>query len=138
MNKTNSKQVFILIGISTILVCATFISSYKTFDNAEPSSDIKNLDAKLLTDLQNQEIVIDEKTKCLMECNQMSEAQLRSLFAIENVNYEKCEKGNCHLTSYTIEAKTDDGKQISFKIDSGEEGNEVRDMQVKNNDCDCI
>ncbi|MBC8048223.1 MAG: hypothetical protein H7Y00_15595 [Fimbriimonadaceae bacterium] len=143
MHHTNPKQVIGLIVVSTVLLCATIITNNKTDsskanDLAEPSAAVKELDGKLLTDLRSQEIEIDEKTKCIMECTNVSETELKSLFAIENVNYEKCEKGNCHLTSYTIEGKTNDGKQLSFKLDSGEDGNSLRELNVNDINCGCI
>lgn len=135
MHQFNFKHAIGFILVGGIALSAAFIGPNK--NEKEPSADVKTLDAKLLVDLRNQEIEIDAKTKCLMECNAVNENELKALFDINNVNYDKCEAGNCHLTSYTIEGKLKNGNQVSFKLDSGEEGNQLRGLTITESDCDC-
>lgn len=136
MHQVNYKYVFGFIAVSTLVLGATLMQT-KADENA-PDPDVQALDAKLLSDLQQQEIAIDKRTQCIMECASISEEELRMLLDIKNLNYEKCESGNCHYTSYTIEGKTSGGKNVVFKIDSGEEGNLLRDLTLQQADCDCI
>ncbi len=136
MHQVNYKYVLGFIAVST-LVLGTTLMQNKTDENA-PDPDVQALDAKLLSDLQQQDITIDKRTQCIMECASISEEDLRLLLDIKNLNYEKCESGNCHYTSYTIEGKTSGGETVMFKIDSGEEGNLLRDLTLQQADCDCI
>jgi len=135
MNAIYKKQGIVVLITTTLIVCASFIEN-KPAEN-EPSADVKTLDAKLLTDLQIQEVQFDKKTECLMSCVELNKSEILQLLDIKNVNYGKCEPGNCHYTSYTIEGKTSEGKKLQFKIDSGEDGNIVRDLQIEGSDCNC-
>ncbi|MBK9507453.1 MAG: hypothetical protein WBP31_01375 [Chitinophagales bacterium] len=135
MHRFDYKQVLGLL-IIVLLSSAAINRKNKAASNA-PSEDVKKMDAMLLSDLKQQEITIDEHTQCLMECASIKETELRALFDIDNVNYSKCDAGNCHLTSYTIEGKLDNGKAVSFKLDSGEEGNQLRALNITEADCNC-
>ncbi len=127
-----------ILGIATLVFLgAAAINNNTKEGKNSPSPEIQQLDAKLLVDLQQQEISIDDRTKCLMECAEIQENDLRSLLNINNVNYEKCEAGNCHVTSYTLEGKTQTGKAVSFKIDAGEDGNNLHDLKLTEANCDC-
>ena len=87
-----------ILGIATLVFLgAAAINNNTKEGKNSPSPEIQQLDAKLLVDLQQQEISIDDRTKCLMECAEIQENDLRSLLNINNVNYEKCEAGNCHV-----------------------------------------
>lgn len=130
--------------ILLVLLCITIVSTaFLTRDTASansdftPSDEVQKLDAKLLLDVQGQEISFEEKSLCMLECSKLSEQDIRKLLVAENINYEHCEKANCHFISYTIESHTEDGRAISFKLDSGEDGNEIRDLQVAKADCEC-
>lgn len=136
MHQLNYKHVIGFIVVSTLVLGTTLMQEKKS--ETAPEADVQALDAKLLTDLQTQEIAIDPRTQCLMDCASVSESELRMLLNIKNLNYEKCESGNCHYTSYTIEGKLENGKQVMFKVDSGEEGNLLRDLTFAGADCDCI
>lgn len=136
MHPFNFKHLLGFILVSTLVLGATLLQDKN--DPEAPSSDVQALDAKLLTDLKTQDIEIDARSKCLMECAAISETELRTLLDISNLNYGKCESGNCHYTSYTIEGKTESGKQVTFKIDSGEEGNLLRELTLPDNGCGCI
>jgi len=135
-HQTSWKFVAGSIVVMTILLGTTLLQNKKDAD--APSEDVQQLDAKLLADLQNQEIAIDNQSACIMECAQIRESELRSLLDIAHLNYGACETGNCHYTSYTIEGKTEGGKQVQFKIDSGEEGNLLRALKVENVHCACL
>ncbi len=135
MHQFNYKHAIGFILVGAIALSAAIINPGK--NENEPAADVKALDAKLLVDLRNQTIEMDDKTKCLMECQNIQESELKSLFDINNVNYAKCEAGNCHLTSYTIEGKLENGNQVTFKLDSGEDGNELRALTVNEADCGC-
>lgn len=135
MHQFNYKH---LIGLLLMggVVLGTSRMQHKGEENA-PSADVQALDAKLLTDLKHQDLQIDPKTASLMECADVSEDQLRALFDINNVNYDKCESGNCHYTSYTIEGKLDNGNAVLFKLDSGEDGNILRDLTFQGATAPC-
>lgn len=135
MHHFGYKHLVVLILVGLVSFAATINFSQKS-KNA-PAEDIQALDARLLQDLQQQEIDIDAKTRCLMACQNVNESDLKSLFELKNVNYDKCEAGNCHVTSYTIEGDLKDGKKVSFKLDSGEDGNVLKDLKVENTTCDC-
>jgi len=135
MHQFNYKHAIGFILIGAIALSTALINPGK--NKNEPAADVKALDAKLLVDLRNQDINIDTKTKCLMECQTIKESELKSLFDINNVNYAKCEAGNCHLSSYTIEGQLENGSQVSFKLDAGEDGNMLRELTVSKADCDC-
>jgi len=118
-----------MIAVSTILLCATLIPQNNT--EKGPSDEICRMDAMLLNDLRQQEIVIDKVSEEQMDCSGMEVADVKNLFRIEDVNYDKCDPGNCHYTSYTIESKTKAGKTISFVVTSGEDGNHLQDMHIE-------
>ncbi len=126
MHAVNYKQVIGFIAVSTLVLGATLMRNQE--DTKAPSADVQALDAKLLNDLKQQELQIDPKTAELMATHHISENDLRTLFDIDHLNYGKCEAGNCHYTSYTIEGKLDNGKEVMFKLDSGEDGNTLRDL----------
>lgn len=126
MHTVNYKQVIGFIAVSTLILGATLMREKE--DAEAPDEAIQALDAKLLNDLKQQELQIDPKTAELMTTHHISENDLRSLFDIDHLNYGKCEAGNCHYTSYTIEGKLDNGKEVMFKLDSGEDGNMLRDL----------
>lgn len=130
MHHTSRKQVFLLIITATLLLCGTFISRSHQ-DESEPTAEIKKMDAFLLTDLQKQEIHLTDEIKATMQCGDITEKEMRSYFDIKNVNYGKCDPGNCHYTSYTIESKRNNGKEISFVLTSGEDGNKIYDLEVE-------
>jgi len=130
MHKTNPVQVISFIVISTALLCISLIPRQEKQQD-EPSKDIKQLDALLLTDLRTQEIEFSDAAKATMDCSNMDEQELKTYFDIENVNYTKCDPGNCHYNSYTIESTTKTGKHISFVLSSGEDGNYVEDLHVE-------
>lgn len=130
MHQTSRKQVLLLIATATILLGTALISKNDTDKNA-PSAEIQKMDAMLLSDLRHQEIEFTDETKTIMECSGMSEIEIKNYFDLENVNYSKCDPGNCHYTSYTIESKTGKGKNISFVLTSGEDGNHLDDLQIE-------
>lgn len=130
MHHTSRKQVILLIITATFLLGGAIISRHDPGEN-EPSAEIKKMDALLLTDLKGQEINFTDDVKETMKCSGMNEAEMRSYFDLENVNYAKCDPGNCHYTSYTIESKRSNGKTISFVLTSGEDGNNVNDLKVE-------
>lgn len=136
MHQVNYKHAIGFILISTVILGVTL--TRKNSDTEAPNADVQALDAKLLTDLQQQEFTIESKSACVMSCANISEEELRLLLDIRNLNYEKCEPGNCHYTSYTLEGKTESGQLVQFKVDSGEEGNLLRDLTLQGADCDCI
>lgn len=135
MNPIYKKQGLVVITTTILIVCAAFISK-ETTEN-EPSADVKALDAKLLTDLQEQELIFDKKTECIMECNGINQSEIIPLLDINNVNYGKCEPGNCHVTNYTIEAKTSSDKTVQFNVESGEDGNIISKFIVADSECNC-
>lgn len=137
MHKIKPWYVIPLLIVCLLVFAASVYVNRNASSEASPAEDIKRLDEKLLLDLQSQDIEMDANTKCLLACHAISEAELRTMFQLQNVNYAKCEKGNCHLTSYTIEAKTSNGKAVCFKLDSGEDGNTIRELQVSGVACDC-
>jgi hypothetical protein len=130
MHQTSGKQIWLLIATSTILLCGTLIKRNHHAEN-EPSSEIKKMDALLLKDLQHQEIDFSEQTKETMQCGEINENELRSYFDLDKVNNAKCDPGNCHYNSYTIESKTKSGKEISFVLTSGEDGNQINDLKLE-------
>ena len=130
MHHTGRKQVILLVITATILLCGTIMSrNYNS--ESDPSSEIKKMDALLLTDLQSQEINFTDEIQEAMQCGNITEKEMRSYFDIENVNYAKCDPGNCHYTSYTISSKRSNGKEISFVLTSGEDGNHIYDLEVE-------
>ena len=135
MHQFNYKQALGVLII--VLLTSAAVNRKNKAENNAPSDDVKAMDAMLLTDLRHQEIDIEANAACLMECAAIEETELRALFDINNVNYSKCEAGNCHLTSYTIEGKLNNGNNVSFKLDSGEDGNVLRALQVDKADCGC-
>ncbi len=135
MNPIYKKQGLVVITTTILIVCAAFISK-ETTEN-EPSADVKALDAKLLTDLQEQELIFDKKTECIMECNGINQSEIIPLLDINNVNYGKCEPGNCHVTNYTIEGKTSSDKNVQFNVESGEDGNIISKFIVADSECNC-
>lgn len=135
MNPIYKKQGLVVITTTILIVCAAFISK-ETTEN-EPSADVKALDAKLLTDLQEQELIFDKKTECIMECNGINQSEIIPLLDINNVNYGKCEPGNCHVTNYTIEGKTSSDKNVQFNVESGEDGNIISKLIVVDSECNC-
>lgn len=135
MNPIYKKQGLVVITTTILIVCAAFISK-DPVENS-PAADIKALDAKLLTDLHQQEIIFDKNTECLMLCNEISRSEIITLLDIKNVNYGKCEPGNCHVTNYTIEGKTSSDKAVQFNIESGEDGNIISKFVVAESDCNC-
>lgn len=135
MHQFNYKHLIGLL-LAGAVVLGTGELKDKKADKA-PSEEVQALDAKLLKDLQHQEIQIDVKTATLMECGDVTESELRMLFDINNVNYNKCESGNCHYTSYTIEGKLDNGTEVLFKLDSGEDGNVLRDLTFQGETIPC-
>lgn len=98
-------------------------------------SDVE-LDNRLLEDLKTQEFEVDQKSNCLMECNQISEGDLKAMFAAKNLDYNSCDFKNCHLTTYAIEGVTASGKEVKFIVETGEEGNAISQLQVEEL-CDC-
>ena len=135
MNPIYKKQGLVVITTTILIVCAAFISK-ETTEN-EPSADVKALDAKLLTDLQEQELIFDKKTECIMECNGINQSEIIPLLDINNVNYGKCEPGNCHVTNYTIEGQTSSDKNVQFNVESGEDGNIISKFIVADSECNC-
>ena len=130
MHQTNGKQIWLLIATATILLCGTLMRRNDQPEN-EPSSEIKKLDAMLLKDLRHQEINFSDQTKETMQCGGINENEIRSYFDPENLNYAKCDPGNCHYNSYTLESETKSGKAISFILTSGEDGNEINDLKLE-------
>lgn len=135
MHQGGTKSFIGLLLVSTALLCSTFI--HKKEDSNAPSGDIQALDAKLLADLRHQKIEADPASTCVMECGHISIDQLKMFFDIDLVNYDKCDEGNCHFTSYTIEGKTDDGKSLQFKLDTGEDGNLIHALTIDGVNCAC-
>lgn len=131
-----TKHVLGFILVSVIILFITIATSNPVKDG--PSQDIKDLDAILLLDLRQQEINIDGKSKCGMDCMNINASELKEMFAVENANYSKCEPGNCHITSYNIEGELKKGNAVSFKLDCGEDGNTLKELAVENNNCYCI
>ncbi len=135
MNPIYKKQGLVVITTTILIVCAAFIIK-EPVEN-EPAADVKALDAKLLTDLQQQEIIFDKKTECLMLCNDISSEEIIPVLDSKNVNCGKFEPGNCHVTNYTIEGKTSSDKTVQFNVESGEDGNIISKFIVADSDCNC-
>ncbi|MEZ5015043.1 MAG: hypothetical protein R2794_12195 [Chitinophagales bacterium] len=117
-------------GILFILVAtvAIFLSNRNKVTDQD---DMRDLDAKLLSDLQHADIGYTDAVKATMLENNISVDDLKPLLTVEHVDYDACDPGNCHYTSYTIEGKTKNGKQVRFKIDSGEDGEDIQMLEVR-------
>ncbi len=120
-----------------LLVVGYTIVSSKNSSKIENNITVEKLDALLLADLQHQQIDIEPASKEIMDCSNISESEIRQLFNFKNINYSKCEPGNCHTTAYTIEGNLQNGNPVSFKLDCAEEGNVLREFKI-NGKADCI
>jgi hypothetical protein len=129
MHKVNNKQQWILIAVATILLGTTLINREKKED-AMPSAEIRELDAMLLSDLRSRPVELDHAIVSTMDCAGLKENDLKELFAIGNVNYEKCDPGNCHYNSYRIESSSK-GREIAFTLTSSDTGTAISDLAVE-------
>jgi hypothetical protein len=136
MHHINKKQLWFLLIISFMFFAGTYMRKDAAQKQQEAALSDIELDNRLLEDLKSQEFVVDEKSSCIMQCNQISENDLKAMFSAKNLDYNACDFKNCHLTTYAIEGTTPSGKQVRFKVETGEEGNAISQLEVSGN-CAC-
>lgn len=136
MQHINKRQLWFLIIISGLFIGSRCMqeSAEKKFVSAGKSVD--ELDAALLHDLRGRQFSMDEQTACIMDCNGISQQQLTALLHPENIDYDNCDFGNCHYTSYTIAGKLDDGTGVRFVVETGDGGDIIRQIEIQNT-CNC-
>ncbi|MFN3938997.1 MAG: hypothetical protein ACK4IY_00330 [Chitinophagales bacterium] len=136
MHHIDKRQLVFLLVVSTLLFAGTL---YRNNQQSKVYSiSDRELDAKLLADLRNMDIVLDDSTVCLMQCEGIDTSALTTLISAGNIDYDKCDFRNCHLTTYALEGETQTGKKISFLLETGEESTAIKKLEVNGNShCSC-
>lgn len=129
----NKKQLAFLLFI----IAAIAIGSKLRNINSSGSDDtVRQLDEQLLQDLVQRPLSYSDSTECVMQCAGITEQDLKQLFSTRNLDYDNCDFGNCHITTYTLEGELRSGKHVSFRVSTGEDGDKL-DQLIVEEECSC-
>lgn len=133
----DKKQLIFLLVVGGLFLGGTLYRNNQTKETSIISKE--ELDEKVLEDLQQDNIELSDNVLCVMQCEGMETEELKALFAVSNVDYNSCDFSNCHNSKYSLSGETSKGKQITFILESGDEGNRITHLELQNpNPCDCI
>ncbi|MBK6731950.1 MAG: hypothetical protein IPG60_13630 [Bacteroidetes bacterium] len=133
----DKKQLIFLLVVGGLFLGGTIYRNNQAKETSAISKEA--LDEKVLADLQQNDIQLSDNVVCVMQCEGMDTEELKTLFAVSNVDYNSCDFSNCHNSKYSLSGETSKGKQITFILESGDEGNRITHLELQNpNPCDCI
>lgn len=133
----DKKQLIFLLIVGGLFLAGTMLRSEKAGGDATVTKEA--LDEKLLADLQQEDIQLSENVACVMQCEGLDTNELKGLFAIANVDYNSCDFSNCHNSRYALSGTTSGGRQVSFVLEAGDDGNRITELKLQNaTPCDCI
>ncbi|MBK8487295.1 MAG: hypothetical protein KBH11_13290 [Bacteroidia bacterium] len=133
----DKKQLIFLLVVGGLFLGGTMYRNNQAKNTADISKE--SLDEKVFADLQQDDIELSDNVVCVMQCEGMDTEELKTLFAVSNVDYNSCDFSNCHNSRYSLSGETSKGKQITFILESGDEGNRITHLELQNpNPCDCI
>lgn len=93
-----------------------------------------------LEELSSQKLEYTQHAQCRMKCRNISEAELKQVFASGKVNYEKSNVRDTPCGTYAVEGTTNSGKNLRIIIADCDTISKVVttiDLKMENDTCKC-